>query len=372
MRCLQALVVFLVMVATAYLVLRVFSRLFGLDVQQVLFSQIRQKEFIWPSAWAFLFLIGFVPLLALLQTPFTAITMTMTHEGAMLGYPVNDQQAMFYEPQHREYGAVAMNLPPRAASSFKDTFETVVYFRPYLTGTYQSLQVQSYRMTSILLIVTAFSFGMLYLITFKMVGEHLQKQRPPARLTVQAISENCTAWTGYSLPAVVTAVAVVMVLVVIVSGYLANRIRTGYDEKFAELREGFRSELMSVAAPGKTIKGRVVNRVRHVQSHSRSRDGEMNDRTVNRVTEVHKYSLYTIEFRKLLRYDPVYLQIMLSGDADTTPQIKLLDAFFPPDGSPGADGFLAKFDPRDARDPREIDFVVNDDYSVSLAKEQDW
>ncbi len=369
MRCLQALILFLVMVATAYVILRVFSRLFGLDVQQVLFSQVRQKEFIWPSAWAFLFLIGFVPLLVLLQTPFTAITMTMSHEGALLGYPVNDQQAMVYNPQHREYETVAIIEPPRAASSFKDTFKTVVYFRPYLSKIYQNLSMQGYLVTSILLVVTAFVFTILPLITFKMVNESLQNQRPPARLTFQTILENCKDWTGFSLPVVLTTAAVVLVLVVIVSGYLANRIRTGYDEKFAETREGFRSELMSAVAPGKTIKGRVVNRLRHVETASRSRDEDMTERTVNRVNETVQYSLYTIEFKKLLKYDPVYLQIILTGDPDTSPPIKRLDTLFPPDGAAGAEGFLATYDPQDARDQRELDFVVKDDYTVALANE---
>lgn len=371
MRCLSALLLFLLMAATAYLFLRVFSRLFGVDVLQVMVSQVRQKNLVWASGWVFLFLLGFFPLLALLQKPFTAVTMTMTHEGAMLGYAVNDEQAMFYEPQHREYGAVAVDPPPRAAGSFKEVFETVVYFRPFLTATYQNSVVQGYLVSSIMLIITGIAFGVLPLISYRMVDEYLQQQHGQ-RLSLQTVLENCKAWTGYSLPVVVTAVVLVLVITVIVSGYLVNRIRAGYDEKFAETREGFRRELMAAVAPGRTVKGRVVNRMRDVQSYSKPRTSDSDQRMADRETVVVEHSDYTIEFKKLLKYQPVYLRLSLSGDPDTTPQIKRLDALFPPDGSPGAEGFLAKYDPRDARDPRELDFVVNDDYSVSLAKEQDW
>ena len=369
MKSLQLLFGLLIMAAVAYLFLRLFSRLFGVDVLAVMSWQIKKKQFLWIGGWALLFLLGFFPLLTLLEKPFTAVTMNMTHEGAMLGYAMDDEQAMLYDPAQREYRAYRIYPPPRAASSFDEAFETVAFYRPFLTDSLQNIELQGYFVSVMMLIIAGIMFGILPVLTYKMVQEYPREPGVPI-LSLQIVLDNCKAWTGFSLPAILTAAALFVVMMIILSGYLVNRIKAGYDEKFATTRQEFRSELMARVAPGKVLKGSVINRMRDVQTYSEGQSHTRGLRNASRDTKVIKYSVYTIEFGKLLSFEPVYLRLTLTGDAQSNRNIKRLDELFVSDESPESGGVLSRLEPRDARDPRELDFVVNDDYSVSLVPEE--
>jgi hypothetical protein len=283
---------------------------------------------------------------------------------------MNDEQAMLYDPARGDYKAYRIYPPPRAASSFSEVFETVAFYRPFLTDTIQNIEVQGYFVSVIMLVIVGIMFGVLPVITYKMVQDYSQDHGGPS-LSLQIVLDNCKAWTGFSLPAILTATVLVVVIMLILSGYLVNHIKAGYDEKFAATRQGFRSELMASVAPGKVLKGRVINRMRDVQTYSEPQSHTRGLRNASRDTKVIKHSVYTIEFRKLLSFEPVYLRLTLTGDARSNNNIKRLDELFVPDDSPESGGALSRLDPRDARDTRELDFVVNNDYSVSLVpKEQ--
>jgi hypothetical protein len=371
MRCLQALFVFLVLAASAYLVLRLFSRLFGADVLEIMAWQIRRKQFLWIGGWAFLFLVGFFPLLTLLQKPFVTATMVMTHEGALLGYAANDEEAKLYDPVQKEYKTCRVHPVPRAARSFDETFETVAFYRPFLTAYTQNIDVQGFFVAVMMFIIAGLGFGILPLISYKMVEDYFQKTGRNPGLSLQTVLENCKAWTGWPLPVVVAAIVLFLVLSTIVCGYVMHRIRNGYEERFAATRQEFRNEIREHAAPGTVLQGRVINRMRDVETRTRPRNiGRTERLSTNRENVVIKHSVYTIEFRNLLRYDPVYLRLTLTGDAQSNASMKRLDALFPPDDGPESEGLLARYEPRNARDARELEFVVNDDRSVSLAPEK--
>lgn len=361
MRMFTALFLVALVAAGGYGTLLLFSRLTGVNMQQAICWGFRARHLELVLPWCIVYVIAFVMVMALLHKPYSLWNLNRSHTAALQGYAISHEDAKLYDPVEKRYAEYKMNSPLPAAVRFSETFNLLVLYKPAASGTYQNAQGESLWVSCIIIF---FAFGgliLLYVITYGIAGLYIEKTGLSQTLSHRLVLNNFSQLTGYPFLAVLALFSLFVLVSAVAGGSLVNRITGEYEERFADQQEDLRHEILSRVAPGTVLKGLVVNRLRDYHKIYGRRDlppPDNEDRTVDMAT-------YTIEFRGLARHVPVYLSIVYIGDPDAIPQRKLLDRMF----VPGKAGLFDTKSEREPREKRELDFLVNEDYSVTLQEQ---
>ncbi len=350
-----------VMVGVGYGVLLLFSRLSGVSMTAAMCWGFRARHLELTIPWCIVYVIAFIMVMSVLQKPYTLWNLSRSHTGALLGYAMSDEDAKLYEPVEKQYATYRIIGTPPTARRFNETFRTVVLYRPYLSGEYHNALGEALWVSLFITFITSLAVVGLYMLTYAMADLYIKKTGLSLVLSHRLVLNNFTHLLGYSLSLVLAALALFVLVSSVAGGSMVNRITREYEERFAPMQEDLRREILSHVAPGKILKGMVINRVRDVQTipgrRSATPPGDQ-DRHLPAAT-------YTIEFKGLAKYVPVYLSIRYVGAPEAIPDRQRLDRLFPPEKS-----LLSETQrDREPHEMRELDFLVNEDYSVSLVEE---
>ena len=364
MTVIYGLIFLALLIGCAYLSLRFFSRLADVDMVAATCWGFKAKRFELVLTWCMVYLIAFVFVVSLLQKPFMLLTMNLSHEGGLLGYAVNGEYAKLYDPLRKEYVDYKISPPPAAAARFDETFEVVAIYRPFLSGYYQNIELQGLWLSLFFIFLAALGLGLMYLTQYGLAGAYIAKEHLAKELSHALILGRFREITGYPFFPVLTGIALFILASTWIGASMVNRITRSYAEQFSEARQGQKGDILANATPGRILRGRLINRMEDFQKIYGNRSTKQPDRTVLK-------TIYTIEFKNVVRYTPVYLQVAYLGEADGNPAMRALDRFFPPRTSWSIGKIVANDYAVDAQGPAELDFRVNENLSVSPVMEKE-
>lgn len=349
------------MVGIGYGVLLLFSRLSGVEMTAAMCWGFWARHLELTIPWCIVYVIAFIMVMSVLQKPYNLWNLSRSHTGVLLGYEMSGEEAKFFDPVEKQYTTSKMLNPPPAAKRFNETFRTVVLYRPYLSGAYHNAMGEALWVSLFVTFVASLFVVGLYLLTYAVADLYVKETGLSLVLSHRLVLNNFTHLLGYPLSLVLAALGLFVLVSSVAGGAMVNKITRDYEEQFAQVREDLRREILSRAAPGKILKGMVVNRVRDVTTVYGSRGA-----TPPYDQDQHlPTATYAIEFKGLTKYFPVYLGMRYVGEPENIPDRKRLDRLFPPGKS-----LLSETQrDREPRELRELDFLVNEDYSVSLVGE---
>jgi hypothetical protein len=368
MTVIWVLVFLAILIGCGYLSLRFFSRLSDVEMVAAMCWGFKAKRFELVLTWCMVYLIAFVFVFALLQKPFLPWTMNFSHEGGLLGYAVNDEHAKFYDPEQKEYVDYKISSPLPTAGRFDETFDVVAIYRPFLSGYYQNIELQGLWVSLLFIFVAALGLGLMYLTMYGLAGEYIAKTHLVQELSHKLILGRFKELTGVPFSQALIGVSLFIVLSTWIGTSMVNRITRDYAERFSEAQKDLKKEVMANVKPGKILQGRLINRIEDFEKIYGDRDHIHTQKRDDRA--IHK-TVYTIEFVRLTRYTPVYLRVAYLGEADDSRDMQTLDQFFPPRTSWSVSDIVAHKYAVEAQGADDLAFKVNDNYSVSLAEEQE-
>lgn len=351
------------LIGCAYLSLRFFSRLIDVDMVAAMSWGFKAKRFELVLTWCLFYLIAFVFVFALLQKPFMLLTMKLSHEGGLLGYAVNGEYGKLYDPRQKEYVGYQISPPPPAAARFNETFEVVALYRPFLSRHYQNVEAQGLWISIVFIFLSALGLVLTYVILYGLANAYVAKLHSGQELSHALILGRFKEITGFPFFPALAGVVLFILASTWIGASMVNRITRDYGELFSDARKNHTAEVLANAAPGRILRGRLINRIEDLQKVYGNRNRKEPDRTILKTS-------YTIEFTKVVRYTPVYLRITYLGEPGSDPAMQALDRFFPPRTSWSISEIIANDYAADAQGPAELDFRVNENLGVSPVTEK--
>jgi predicted small integral membrane protein len=281
------------------------------------------------------------------------------------GYKEDGDTYVYFDPIERNYVQIKYIGFQPPSPSFNETFTVVSFYKPLFMESHQNLR--TYNLPLFLIVTTVFFLigaVPLYLMLRLLANAFAASNGIAETISHRLIYSNFTqllGQKGFVLAAVLVGVLLVTATAgTVVAGNISHRHETAFSRDSAE----YRKRIIRNVSPGEKITGRIFRREydpEKVYTSSHKNSQKIRDSS----SHYEPAYTYTIEFLKLLDI-PVYVNMKLHGDADTNPQIRRLDRFFEntevlrtmygshsPDTHP-----IIK---------QDIEFLVNSDYSVSLA-----
>ncbi len=354
----QLFILLLLMVGAGYGFLLLFSLLSGVSMTAAMCWGFRAKHLELTLPWCIVYVLAFVMVMVVLGKPYALWNLSRSHTGVLLGYTMSDEEAKFFDPVRKQYETFKIYSPPSTPETFNDAFRLVVLYRPSPSADYYNNAISGTLWVSLFMSFIACLFVVgLYMLTYAVADLYIKKTGLSLVLSHRLLLDNGSRMLGFPLSVVLAALGLFILAVSVASGSMVKRITTDYEERFSLVRDDLRQEVLSRAAPGMILKGVVVNRVRDVTTIHGSREDDQDQHLPT--------ATYTIEFKGLAKYFPVYLGIRYVGEPETIPDRQMLDRMFPPIKS-----LLSETQrDREPREMRELDFLVNEDFSVSPVEE---
>jgi len=342
-------------VGISYLSLRFFSRLVNVDMVSAMCWGFKAKRFELTITWCVFCPLAVIVLLALFMKPLQTVRMNQTHIGGLIGYAESDDRVMIYDPLKREYKDYQTIPAPQAASSFDETFEIIVMYRPMFSDYYQNVFMQGYFVSIFFFCIVMMFLAISYIILYALAKEYISASNLDLEVTHLVIRENFRFITGFKFTHGIGVLIILFSLLTYISASMAGRITSRYEKRFSSFQKELRDEILAKVVPGQTVVGHLVSRIEGSVTVSDSSDSSRN-RTVSTST-------YNVEFNGLIKYTPVYLSIKYTGSANSNSHIKLLDQLIKTEQTDSADNI---YNSRGSTKPPEIDFLIKDDYSIAL------
>ena len=158
--------------------------------------------------------------------------MNATHEGALQGGMIDFEERL-YDPARREYRTYADHPYTGAAKKFDETFKVVAFYRDHRWGNYVSVDFVAEGPLAgiVVLFFVCLMFLVYYMALFKLAGSHGRA------LSHQMMLANFQQLTGLPFPAVVTTALLIVLVPWLMGGYMAHRIKRGYEEQFSPVQK---------------------------------------------------------------------------------------------------------------------------------------
>ncbi|MBN1596036.1 hypothetical protein JW933_08940 [candidate division FCPU426 bacterium] len=353
MKFLWPLAVLIILAAGAYYTLRFFTRLAEVDMLAALSWGFKARRFELVLTFFLFYIMAAVMYLAVAQRPLLILEVKNYHVGGLTGCRENEYLAKVYDPFQGKYIEYEHYTPPPAAGKFTETFEVVSFYKPFAASHYQNVQDLSLPVTLILIFIGTLGLVLMYLVLFALAGEYIKAGKVPNALTHAFIFSHFQKVTG--LPFFKTLILLLAALAIIsaLSDTTVRGIMHRYREDYLQYQERMRGDILRKVSPRAIVRGRLLRRF-----HSLEKVYQRPNYQDRRETRYYHVSHYTVEFNQLTQV-PVYLELALCGEAGSNAAIQMLDTFFPDDKAVMPD------------EKKELDFMVNDDYSVSLWQEAD-
>lgn len=343
---LRCLFLLLLALAGAWCYVQVCSRLYGVNMAAVLRSSLRQRNgWIMIVLFVPIYLVCFWGFQFFATQPIEVAAMLTSSRGGLVGYQESDGRTMLYDPVAKEYQPCAIGSGQWTADTFDRVFEAAAIYKPFLSDTYEDIWMHDPCEAVFYIMV-----GLIGLVMLTPPLYDMAKKDAPRPLSLAVVRENCKAWTGFSWKVVLAAPILYVLLLPIVSTCVQDRLIMGYVNQIKEVREDLRSDVLSRVAPGKVLRGRVINRL----SDSGPVEGKA------------RAAAYTVEFKRMAQHEPVYLRLTVEERGAPSPDFRVLDDLFPAAVDPATLDWQDRKKPVDADFSPELDFRVNDDLSVSL------
>lgn len=366
--CYSALIVFLIFTGSGYLTLRFLSRLFGVDMVAAMCWGFRGDDILAITVgWCLFYFIGFSFTATLLMKTATLWNINATHDAGLRGYMLNVDHAKLYDPRKREYVKYEIAQPQHAAGRFDKTFDLITVYRPYQSGPYQDIWMQNIWLSVFFTVVAALGLVMTYVLSYTLAGEYIRHLNLAQELSHALVLARFQEMTGYSFSLVLTVVLFLIILTSGIGGYLENRITNDYEEQFSETQKEFREEILYRVKPGMILRGRLVNRTEDQEKVTDASSTDSDGKTEYSYTYIDK-TMYTVEFKGIIRSEPVYLLMTYFGKIGDIPDVQFLDRYFPRLKS-SLENTSASYITVDADGAGELDFLVKDDYSIAPVRE---
>ncbi len=340
------------MVGGGYYTLRFFSRLAGVNMLTAFSWGFQAKRFELVLTFILFYLMAFVMVLVMVLRPITILEVKTSHVGGLLGYQESNNQAMVYDSSRQAYVAYEMYPPPPTPAQFTDVFRVVSFYRPFFRSHYQNVEDMGLAVTLILIFIGALGLVLTYLVLYGLAEAYASKNRLSNTLSHQFLATQFRKIIGIRFTQALVIVLTALAIISVVSSLTVRGIMQQYREQYLPDQQSLKNRLETIISPGDTVQGRLIRRFHRLDKVYNN----YNDRDVDEV-EYYKISDFIIEFTELTRV-PVYLNLPLLDEGEPSQAIKILDAVF--------------LDEK-AAVPYEIkafDFIVKDDYSISLAQEK--
>ena len=296
--------------------------------------------------YPFLFFAVFV----FLETPAQILQLKGYHAGGLMGYR-DGWKVHVYDPERSAYVEYKNFTPLPAARTFTKAFDVVLFYK-YRPSSDQyrdtSLLGAGFYLTSLL--VAAVSLGIVYLGLYTLAAEYVKANGPEITLSHQLMASRFHEVAGL-LPVKALGIVLAVYALGMALGLVSVRVLVHqYKGRYVSQQDELRYALLQHVSPGDTITGTVVRR------HYEERQYKDTSRAVGRSGRwrSHRWPVFTVEFTGLTRI-PVYLNLTTR----------------PSERAEEDEGRLQKLFPdQQTLVPHEqpaLDFVVNPDYSISLA-----
>lgn len=367
--CVYLTLILLLAVVGAYGAVRLFSRLSGVDMYSLLSWSYTAKHFPFVLIAGFFFVVAAVCFLILLDKPTTLVAMQATHEGSLRGY-TDSSGVKLYDPVKREYRTSGKHAYVQAAKTFTDAFGVVAFYRNPRAEYYEDIDSQAQKpwMGAIVLSFVCLTAVAVYMLLYKLAELYIDSTGLEHALSHQAILDNFRQAANVPFPTAAIVVVLIVLIPWLMGGYMVHHIKMGYEEQFVHVQGELRRELMASVAPGKVVRGKMIGRV-HSYEEELVSSAEASRRVSSSRWKTVRMAIYTIELAGLVRHTPVYLSIK-RRDIESDPDIRRLNQALPAERTEMTEGRSAEKDAAEADAAQKLDFVVNDDYSISLPPEK--
>jgi hypothetical protein len=346
----------ILLVVCGYLLAHFFGKLAGINMFSAMAWGVRSGASIgkgFPVLVLLVMVIVFYSLLyaavfVFLETPAQILQLKGYHAGGLLGYR-DGWKVHVYDPDRSAYVEYKNFTPPPTARTFTKAFEVALFYR-YRPSSDQyrdtSLLGPGFYLTSLL--VAAMSLFVVYLGLYGLATAY--PNGPPTELSHQLMASRFHEVTGL-LPVKALGIVLAVYAIGMASGMVSVRVLVHqYKGRYVSQREELRYALLQHVSSGDSITGTVVRR------HYEERQYKDTSRAVGRSGRwrSQRWPVFTVEFTGLTRI-PVYLNLTTRPSERAAEDEARLQKLFPdpqtlvPQEQPG------------------LDFVVNPDYSISLA-----
>lgn len=354
MRTLAAvLIYFSLFLAAGYLMLRFFSNLVGLDMLAAVGWGFKGKRFELVLPLIMFYMMAFVMVSAIFMSALTTSTAAFTHVGGLRGYQDGDAQYHYFDPAMRRYVPIRHYNAMPVARKLDDTFSLVSFYKPLFAPHYQNVNELSLLVSLIKILIGILAVVPLYLILFSLAKDFGASLAPAREVTHALIGKQFSAMTGYSALLVAGVIALAILGITLLEFYMERRIVSQHRETLGAYATEYRELVTRRIAVGDKITGKIIRRD-DASVHETYYDAQDDMNMNKRGTRTHAAKLFTLEIAERIPV-PIYVGLQLAGDADSTPDIRRLDAMFADEKSE-----------RPAGDAR-VELTVNKDYSVSLS-----
>jgi hypothetical protein len=299
---------------------------------------------------AVFYLMAFMAVFVFLETPAQILQLKGYHAGGLLGYQ-DGWKVHVYDPDQGRYVEYRNFTPPPAAKTFKKAFPVVLFYRYRPSSNLHrdtSLLGPGFYLASLL--TAAVSLFMVYMTLYLLAAEYLEAGDPPIELTHQLMASRFQEVTGLA-PLQALWIVLAVYALGMAAGMISVRVLVHqYKSRYVSQRDELRYALMQRVSPGGTIRGTVVRR------HYEEQQYRDTSSAVGRAGRwrTQRWPVFTVEFTGLIRV-PVYLHLTTRPSERALEDEARLQRLFP--------------DPRSVvpKESPEFEFVVNPDYSISLA-----
>ena len=292
--------------------------------------------------------------------PGKIFAMNKYHAGGLLGF-CDVGKASVYDHMQRAYIAYEYSNPPLPASTFTETFNLILFYKPsyseYYVELYAGIETLAKRLfiNLVMLLIAAFLLAGLYQFLYTLAGEHIKLNGLPNKLSRAFMAAQFHKIVGMRFIPVLSIFLSVVLLAIGAEFRSVQKLNNHYTGLYESDQKTLKSALLNKVSPQDTIKGVVKRRFKSVTTSSTSTGSGSSRRTI---THHYHFSHYTIEFKDLI-WIPVYLNLRIpTGTNSYAEEINELDKAFPDQ--------IAVM----PNEMKEFTFTVNPDYSIWLMKDK--
>ncbi len=348
---LRVLLYLFLFAATSYYIINLFSRLTGVNMFSAyawsLHSSSSKPYFLFPLGAGVCFTIAFIVMIVLLRLPAQVEDMKNDNIAGLMGYQDSTNMLWLYDPLHGSYVSCNNYSPEAVPEKFTDLFRIVLLYKApgdrfYFNTEFIELSANIGRLVLIVLFLVPIYFLLYYFTVF-----YIERNGLDMGLSHYLMLTRYRDILGMH-PALAGILALALMLAVPVYGNMSvKKLINRYMNTYGVHRERLKKEIMNKVSPGAVIKGSVILRRVNIESTETTDTGsKYRQRTYSHSATYN----YTVRFGNLVEI-PVYLKFTLDyGDEQT----KRLEKAFKDQKTVAPESIM------------DYDFIVNDDYSVSL------
>jgi hypothetical protein len=332
----------------AWLILFFFGKLAGFSMFSASAEAFgRTSERALPIVGIVIYFCAYVLFFVFFQNPVQIYEVNKNNIGGLHGYMDHGLQSVIFNPSENRYIKYPQLSPSLPASKFTDTFNVKVLYKASTSEYYNDTAPMSLGAVLFEIILGSLMLCILYIILFIIAKGYYDEGKD---LTHRLIASRFHDVTGFSPLKALIGVLILLAVISIAGIISVQRIKSHYAGLYTSQQEKLMNILLHKVSPGDTVSGTVIRRFQGYEAQTVTKEGP-GDRMRSKdswYTMMH----YTVEFRDLVHI-PVYLDIAY---ADGSEEAKELDKLFADRKT-----YIPEF-------TKELDFTVNEDYSISLKK----